>query len=615
MFFPARRETLPSYLSRLAASRGVTPPDLSYDLGVSFRRVLNQDPDAVGRLAAWTGLTAVHLAELLSWTGEPIGDVRMRFRGETFVSRALRNPVLRGCPDCLRQDAAVPPRSLEAMSLRGDWQLREVAMCVCHKRPLSVPWSVDTPDKRHDVRARLAEVMDALDSGQLDLPCEELTPYDLWLDRRLKDGTDETFLGARSLYAATTICRILGGELLRLQDVQEDNPRRRLRPAQAAGFEVISQGNAVFRSALDLLAADATGSLDELPKAFGELFVKLDVDYRDEKASFPFRRILRNCILDVGPIGPGEKLLGKAVATRRLHSVRTAAREARVPERLMKKFLVEAGAVDADGTRPDSRNTFDAEPYGQLLDDIPMLVGPKAMCAAIGCTRGELQTLEHDGVLTPRIRIATTKSRWLVADGLALLSELDALSVKNAVHDEDGWEQIHSVQVRKGIPVGQIIAAIRAGAVRVRRAVGRTGYGSFQVSEADVTRLIQATPAFAAPRTAVLSLAAFGRSMGLRDGRALRALAEAGHIQAVKQLNPATHRMQFNVTDEDVEAFHRTFLTPASIGTEVGLDWHSARAVLKAGGVKPFSPDGRNYGSIYLRREAKHCLVSRSSQS
>lgn len=43
------------------------------------------------------GVYPQQLGEMLSWTGVQAGNVRMQFRGEIFVSRALRNPVMRGC--------------------------------------------------------------------------------------------------------------------------------------------------------------------------------------------------------------------------------------------------------------------------------------------------------------------------------------------------------------------------------------------------------------------------------------------------------------------------------------------------------------------------------------
>ncbi len=48
---PASRETLPSFLSRLAASKGGTAHDLAYDMGVSFKRFLALDSEALEQLA------------------------------------------------------------------------------------------------------------------------------------------------------------------------------------------------------------------------------------------------------------------------------------------------------------------------------------------------------------------------------------------------------------------------------------------------------------------------------------------------------------------------------------------------------------------------------------
>jgi hypothetical protein len=72
--------------------------EFAQNMGFSFRRILDGDPEALDSLAHWCGLTAAGNKVLQSWSGEPIGDVRMRFRGEVFNSRALRNPTLRGCP-------------------------------------------------------------------------------------------------------------------------------------------------------------------------------------------------------------------------------------------------------------------------------------------------------------------------------------------------------------------------------------------------------------------------------------------------------------------------------------------------------------------------------------
>jgi hypothetical protein len=99
------RETVPSFLSRFAAMRRTSVVEFAQNMGFSFRRLLDGDPEALDSLAHWAGLTSAGIEVLESWSGEPIGDARMRLRDEVFISRALRNPTLRGCPVCLREDA------------------------------------------------------------------------------------------------------------------------------------------------------------------------------------------------------------------------------------------------------------------------------------------------------------------------------------------------------------------------------------------------------------------------------------------------------------------------------------------------------------------------------
>ena len=192
---PVPRETLPSFLSRLAAVNGVGATDFAVDLGFSIKRLLTLEEDAVRALAGAGGLDDAALAELLSWTGTAVGDVRMQFRGEVFVSRALRNPRIRGCPLCLRADAeGQEHRPARAMALRGDWQLRDVSLCVRHGHPLVTLWEEGTPARRYEVAARLDEVAERVLAGGFDAEPVAPSPYDLWLDARLEDGRDPTWL-------------------------------------------------------------------------------------------------------------------------------------------------------------------------------------------------------------------------------------------------------------------------------------------------------------------------------------------------------------------------------------------------------------------------------------
>jgi hypothetical protein len=278
-------------------------PDFAYDLGAPFKRFLEQDPAAFEALAEWARLEPHQLEEILSWTGIRAGNVRMTFRGETFVSRELRNPVMRGCPVCLREDAAGHTcPSAEAMVMRGDWQMREAVVCVRHRHPLIPLWTRENPRERYDFVARFGEIEEKILSGALNQPDAAPSAFDLWLDGRLEDGRDDTWFKGKPLFAATTFCRLLGLAILRRDGTEAEEGAR---GAHARGFDIARQGDAAIKDALDRIAAGATGPLDEPKKAFGVLYMGLR-EYANEDGFAPYKAILRTCILDHWPIAPGE---------------------------------------------------------------------------------------------------------------------------------------------------------------------------------------------------------------------------------------------------------------------------------------------------------------------
>jgi hypothetical protein len=295
---PVDRETVPSFLSRLATMRRTPIVEYAQNMGAPLRDILDGDYGALSSLAYWGRLSSVELANLTSWTGEPIGDVRMRFRGEVFVSRALRNPVMRGCPVCLRQDAQDHSgASAEAMVMRGGWQFREVTLCLRHNHLLVPLWQADNRYDRYDFASRLREIEGDLLSGALDAPSCLPADYDVWLDHRLGTGEEPTWLANYSLHPATTFCRRLGGELLRLRNTVVPDQVLHLRAAQATGLSVVKNGEAAIRNALQTLADAADGPGQSPNGAFGILFAQLDQLHQDDSAFEPFCQILRDCIL------------------------------------------------------------------------------------------------------------------------------------------------------------------------------------------------------------------------------------------------------------------------------------------------------------------------------
>ena len=519
------------------------------------------------------------------------------FSGEVFVTRALRNPVMRGCPVCLREDAAGHAGSeLAAMIMRGDWQMREAVTCVRHRHPLIPLWRADRPRDRYDVGARLSGILGDVLSGALDQPETSPSSYDLWLDGRLQDGRDDTWFKGQPLYGATTFCRLLGQALLREDRTEVDGPHGAV---HAAGFDVARRGEAVIREALDRLAASAAGPLDAPAKAFGSLYSGLARDYPGEDGFAPYRRILRECVLDHWPIAPWDVLLGEVVAERRLHSLVSASKEIGVGAQVIGHFLVEAGAIPEQDVRPPSRRVFDARAHSGLLAEIPTLVGPIAMREVIGATRQELVALEEEGILVPRTRVAKVKNPWRIPDGVTFVAGLEAGAVPVA-KDDAAWETLLLARQRTDVGLADLVGTIREGRLAGGQRAGVPGFHGMVVRKRNVDDLAltlgTARTSDGDDPSGSISAAEFGRSVGLRDLGKFLALIEAGHVPATKSRNPRTGRMQYFLSTDDVSSFHERFVTLTTLYSETGHHRNTLRKIVAEPRVSASPPTGRTSG-------------------
>lgn len=194
--------------------------------------------------------------------------------------------------------------------------------------------------------------------------------------------------------------------------------------------------------------------------------------------------------------------------------------------------------------------------------------------------------------------------------GLALLDELASLATGPDT-SSGGWERMQEAKKRKGFAVRHLIAQVRAGQLQLRRVQAVAGYNGFQVSVAEVNALaarLEQTLPYAHVFTATTSAAAFGRKVGIRDGGHFLALIQAGHVTAQAVLNPKTHLTQFRMSEEDIAAFNKRFLTTTTIEEEFGLHRNRILAILRSAGARQFMLEGRSVGPIWLRAEVEGIL-------
>ena len=311
--------------------------------------------------------------------------------------------------------------------------------------------------------------------------------------------------------------------------------------------------------------------------------------------------MLRNKILTVWPVATEEILLGEKLPERIFHSLLSAAEEIGIGTPLLDQFLTEAGAFALGDDRPQSRKLFDAQRYAPLLAEIPTLVGPLQMCRSFGATKTELAALAEDEVILPRTKISTIKSRWRISDGVALLSKLKA-KVRPTESDDGATESIMQAARRADVGIGVVIAAILSGDVQVVQGADPGGFQDLMVPVSWANAKVAPQPT---QDLGMVPAAAFGRAIGMRDQGLFRSLLEAGHTPSVRLRHPTTKVHWFYLTTQDIQAFHRRFMTPTTMKAEVGVHRNMLLRKLKEAGVKPFTPNGVSYGTLYLRESVE----------
>jgi len=72
--------------------------------------------------------------------------------------------------------------------------------------------------------------------------------------------------------------------------------------------------------------------------------------------------------------------------------------------------------------------------------------------------------------------------------------------------------------------------------------------------------------------------------------------------------NPKTKALQRYFTNGDVETFHEKLVTLRTLARSKGESWQRISVALKAKGVLRFSPEGKNYGNLFLKSEAEAAI-------
>ncbi|MBU2865991.1 TniQ family protein [Pacificibacter marinus] len=593
---PAPREPAFAFLSRVAAIGGSSAVDFGKDIGALFPKVLEGASEALDALAEVTGTTRDQL-EVWQPRKTAASTSRRNLAGHLFPSRYLLTSHVRGCIACLKEDieqSQLPAH--RAMTYRANWLIPHVSLCQKHNQALVTLWVEPKPTLRYDTSARFLDIAVEVQKGRPDSEHRDPTDFDVWFEGRLSGAKPEAlWINQFPLHAASNFCRLLGYALLRLEGI---SPQQVAHESDWAcyqmGFEVVSRGEQAILDAFLKLNRTAEPRLG--PKAvFPILYDRLSHDYVDEPDYAKFRSLLATHLKQTWPLGPGDELMGEPVTERCLHSVATASAATGVDSRRLRKMLEAQDLIDP--TMPDAWAVFDARHAEQILAPLTQFMTAKGFATAHGMSRSQFDLLVKDGVLTPSLSGANTKHVWDPREGQKFLESIldGAETLYQAQH---GWEHISKSANRLKCGPGDIIRALSDGRIqRVGRNVQFEGYRSVHVYHEEVAQ------ALGSEEPAAMSLHLFSKAIGLGQPVFLNRLVKNGHVPATQIRNPKTKARQRYITDDDARAFHAKFVTLRTLSKAKGTTWQRLSAQLRQANISPFSPDGVDYGYVYLKED------------
>lgn len=586
-------ETPVSFLSRLAMCNGTTAAGLASDLGISLTDVIDVAPDAIATIADHAETSR---ADLFAAGYRKIEARSYLRNGIPLPRHAVKSPTIRGCPACLREDAQrTDPATQIGMAVRADWQLPFLRTCPRHDLPIVSLWSDRNRTARHDVAVRLGLLFDPIMAGELDVLKREHSPFEAWVVHRINDGKGLHWFDAHDFFAAATFCELLGRAVM-LGWHQKTAPMTEdlWYEAGKIGFDVCQRGEDFVRGMLEAIQKRGGNPQDGPNARFGPLHDRFSRDMTGPEFE-PFRAILRDHIMGTWPLGPGDQVLGVPVTSRRLHSVRTASNETGIGTVRLRKALAAAGLVPHAGEEiSDAWDVFDAAVAQPVLDALTQSMGASEAHEHFNFPRDQFEIMQDAGYFSPLPTGNGTYPAYAPADIQGFIDHLltGAVPMRQA---PAGCCDIPTASRKLNCSARDIVQLLHAGNLRtVGRHAERAGYLGIMVDLKELRPLIQKEEVIG--RT----LAQVGHEVGIRLHQ-VRALIEAGHLNATLGRNPIKKVPQLYVRDSDFLAFNKHFVGLKHIFPELGISATEAAKQLTQAKVLPLGGPYKPYGLIYRR--------------
>jgi len=600
------RETAAGFGSRTAALNGRPLRYFLREMEIPPRSLDKGEDSAVRAMAR---LGRVDQDALIRYTPTQLNSKFYTVAGEKLGRLAINRTYFRFCPICVEEDLRQfdGPQHTRPW-LRLEWTISHIRSCQRHGIIFEATQPIRRPFEPFDFIETITELLPSMRARSDDAHIAPPSLFQSWFIARLDGYNDEgNWLDDLPLYVGASFCEALGLSALQHPKVKTSS----LGPidwaaAADSGFKIASAGEDSIGDLLGRLneAQNNTrgvwGPRDTFGYAYG-LLQKTVGDPNYEKLRNVFRRVAMESI----PLGPGTDVLGHKVEARRVHTVRTAARDSGAHALTIRRMFRRMGiADDRQRSGPmDHRITVVSDEVQHVVEAMKTAVATPRVEKILGVPRTHLSELiarGHLPTITGTAGLAYSKHRFSLDDLERLRTQLFAGAV---VVDTPLERQLDVMATRRAATCSlqDLFNLIFSGQLRWKgRLSGRSDYGALLLDADEVTRIVRSRDT----KTGFTKeeLADYIPGMARES---VQALVDGGYLRTVEEFNPEARRKCIVVSRSSADAFRTTYVALGELVQSSGLHHKKVRLLLRSVGIEEALSRVQYGAFFYLRDEVQ----------
>ncbi|TIS87696.1 TniQ family protein [Mesorhizobium sp.] len=597
------QETAAGFASRLAAVNGRSLKYLLRDMAIANRNLDKAEESEIRRIAI---LGSADLEKLLRYTPFEKSSRHYQVAGEILPRLSVNRTYFRFCPHCAIEDMEkYDGVSYSRPWLRLEWTISHFRSCDRHRVHLTVTSPERIPFAPFDFNQTMRFLTPELHKHADEAPEAGQSPFQAWLQDRIEGRrSEENWLDDLPLFVAAPFCEALGVSALHAPKVPISKFNARdWAVAADAGFEIASAGETALRQLLQRLtdAQSSTRGFWGPRDTYGYAYGVLQRTAKDPAWAKP-RELVREFALETMPIEPGTDVLGVTATERKVHTVRTAARDSGMHALSIRRLFERLGieeAADQSG-KLDHRIIVKAAEIGSVVSALRKAVTAPAVEKILGVPRIHLNDMVAHGHI--RALADTDRRNGKRRFSLEEVERVREQILKGAIEVSEPTERQMGVSgVRKAATctIPDVLAMIFSDQLTWKgRLKGRTDYGALLLDAEEVTKIIRSR----GTRTHLTKEEARDFIPGAHD-RSINKLIAEGHLEMAEEYSHDARRMLPVVSMESIAAFLVDYVSLGELCQRTGLHHKRVRATLKLAGILPeLVPESA--GAFFYSREA-----------